>query len=151
MIDITNRDFIVNLFNMREENGFVMPLGVNVYNETFPLTNIDEITSYDPKSFKVRFVSAYGFHVNNPYPTNNHDFNIVELFPIFDSEHDVDITYVVFESGYIDNADNEENNPNQHFYSEINKYVEMFNTQIGEHVTQLKKEIIRKQMEESLQ
>jgi hypothetical protein len=142
MFDIDNRDLIMRLICERYENELVIPLYVNIYNKKYSISEINEIKDYSSSIFKVGFGSASSLFMKNSFPTKHiYEFSNVTTFTEYDDNTNTATRYYIFESSYIDNEYSE-------LYKQINSYISILEEYIDKHVKELKKELIRIQMEE---
>lgn len=143
MFDINNHKFISRVINMRDENAYVIPLYVKVYNDTYSILELQDMKDYNPASFKIGFGSSTSLFAKKSFPSQYaFDFDTVALY----SEHDEDTgsatRFIVFETSDVDPSISE-------FHQQLHAYYEMLSKHINEHVTQYKKEALRQYMEEN--
>lgn len=138
MFDINNEELIMKLIEQKDDDDFVIPLYVKIYNNIYSITELDKIEEYDPSSFKIGFGSLSGaMFVKNNFPNMyTFDFNIVKTFRKFDNVYNIDVRYIIFESSYVDDIDN--------IHKQINRYVNMIEDYVVTRVNAIKKERIRK-------
>lgn len=120
MFDMNDKDKIMKLINMRDKDHRIIPLYVQIYNKRYSLLELDQIkTRFTRSCFKVGFGTADALFMTNSFPTNRvTEFDIVNLFTEYDEDKDVNIRYMIFESGNIDNDDTR-------LIEELNYYVDM--------------------------
>ena len=70
-------------------------------------------------------------------------FNVVKVFNKYIEKYSSDVRYIVFESGYVSNDDIEL------YKEEINTYMNMLSTYVSDNVSKIRKELIRKQLEDN--
>lgn len=104
MFDINDKDKIMKLINMRDEDQIIIPLYVQIYNKRYSLLELGEIkTRFTKGCFKVGFGTADALFMKNSFPTRRFsEFNIIDIFTEYDDEKDVTVRYMVFESSDIE-------------------------------------------------
>ena len=104
MFDINDKDKIMKLINMRDEDQIIIPLYVQIYNKRYSLLELGEIkTRFTKGCFKVGFGTADALFMKNSFPTRRfNEFNIIDIFTEYDDEKDVTVRYMVFESSDIE-------------------------------------------------
>jgi hypothetical protein len=104
MFDINDKDKIMKLINMRDEDQIIIPLYVQIYNKRYSLLELSEIkTRFTKGCFKVGFGTADALFMKNSFPTRRFsEFNIIDIFTEYDDEKDVTVRYMVFESSDIE-------------------------------------------------
>lgn len=144
MFDIENREMIVKIIENCKPDEYVIPLYVRIYDKYYSITEMDEIEDFNPSAFKVGFGSACSMFRKNSFPSKyTYEFDNTFVFNEFDEERNVYVRYIVFESDGISN--NTEDHP---IYEQINEYCDMLFNYIKDRVMKIKKERIRKQIEE---
>lgn len=120
MFDMNDKEKIMKLINMRDEDHLIIPLYVQIYNKRYSLLELDQIkTRFTKSCFKVGFGTADALFMVNSFPTHRvNEFDIVNLFTEYDEDKDVNIRYMIFESSNVDNDDTE-------LIEELNYYVDM--------------------------
>ena len=93
----------------------------------FPINSIESITPKENKTFELK--GSYAI-----------DFETMSVFKEFDQTYNTEIRYVVFETSMVDQV--------SELHEQIDRYILMLEEYVGEHVQQIKKELIQKQMEE---
>lgn len=145
MFDINNEELIMKLVDQKDDH-VLIPLYVKIDNDIYSILELDQISRYNPSTFKIGFGTAEGLFIKPSF--NSKDvlsFNVVKVFSKYIEKYSSDVRYIVFESGYVSNDDIEL------YKEEINIYMDMLSTHISKHVEKLRKELIRKQMEENSQ
>jgi hypothetical protein len=142
MFDFNDNELIVDYVNKRKEGAYVSPLYVSIYNERYPLSELDKITDYSPASMKVGFAGCRSVLEKFSFPSGRlNELNVVNTFGKFNSDNNIETQYIVFETGYMDNESDIT------AYSQINYYVEMLNEYIDKHVKEYKKKVANEFME----
>ncbi|MBR1987742.1 MAG: hypothetical protein IKA36_01750 [Clostridia bacterium] len=135
MFDITDKDLIKRIINQRDDSEIIIPLYVKIYNETYPILEIDSITHYSPNSFKVGFGSANSMFMKNSFPTHlTHQYYAVTSFSEFDESSSCNIGYIVFESSFDDE--------NNEISDQINKFVNILSEHISENAKRHREKIL---------
>lgn len=141
MFDINDKDTIIKIINQRNDEEYVIPLYVKMYNTTYPILELDSITDFNQSSFKVGFGTSSSMFMKNSFPNQYaFDFDTVSVFKEFDQTYNTEIRYVVFETSMVDQV--------SELHEQIDQYILMLEEYVSEHVKQIKKELIKKQMEE---
>lgn len=142
MFDINDKELIKRIIDKRNDDEYVIPLYVKIYNNTYSLLELDSITDYNPSSFKVGFGSSSSIFTKNSFITEySFDFDIVNVFGIFSPSLNLNVLYNVFESTYVEECSD--------MHKQINYYVGLLEDRISKQVDIIKKELIRKQMDEN--
>ena len=132
MFDTSDKDLIIKLINQRGEN-VVFPLYVKIYNNTYSLLELDEITSCSRFSFKVGFGSENSpldYRQKVPYEKIL-GYENKTIFTEYDEEVQIDRRYIVFETRNVEDDGTVVND-------EINYYYDMLFEYVMTHVEQLK-------------
>ena len=103
MFDNANRDLIRALINQRKEGTYITPLYVRSYNERYGISEINQITNFNPSGFKVGF----GIHISImdkfSFPKNLIQmFDPVEAFTDYNDDQQISEKFIIFESGDVD-------------------------------------------------
>ena len=110
-------------------------------NKTYSILELDSIKDFNQSSFKVGFGTASSMFMKNSFPNQYaFDFETMSVFKEFDQTYNTEIRYVVFETSMVDQI--------SELHEQIDRYILMLEEYVGEHVQQIKKELIQKQMEE---
>ena len=145
MFDMNNHEMIAKIIEKCKPEEYVIPLYVRIYDKYYSITEINEIDDFNPSAFKVGFGSACSIFHKNSFPAQcTYSFENTSIFTEFDEERNVYVRYLVFESNGGFNY-NEEHHP---IYDQINEYCDMLFNYIKDRVIKIKKERIRKQIEE---
>ena len=141
MFDINDKETIIKIINQRGDDEYVIPLYVKIYNKTYSILELDSIKDFNQSSFKVGFGTASSMFMKNSFPNQYAiDFETMSVFKEFDQTYNTEIRYVVFETSMVDQV--------SELHEQIDRYILMLEEYVGEHVQQIKKELIQKQMEE---
>lgn len=135
MFDINDKDKIMKLINMRDEDQIIIPLYVQIYNKRYSLLELGEIkTRFTKGCFKVGFGTADALFMKNSFPTRRfNEFNIIDIFTEYDDEKDVTVRYMVFESSDIEDDG-----------SKLIEQVNYYNNMLYEHTWNLVDAYIKK-------
>lgn len=117
-----NQDIIFKLIDMISEDEYVIPLYCKIGKKYIPINEIKDIkdTNISKQTFKVAFGTKYCIFNKNSFPMKEmRNFNMLKTFRVFSKELNTDVLYIVFETGIID--DTEENI----LYAEIRDNVQM--------------------------
>ena len=103
MFDSTNRELVMRLINGRKSGAYVKPLYVKIYNETYGINELKQITNFNPSAFKIGF----GIHVSilDKFAFPNkliQMFDPMEAFTIFDDVRQISEKFIIFESGSVE-------------------------------------------------
>lgn len=143
MFNIEDRDKIIALVDMRNDGECLIPLYVRIDNDIFSILELDSITRFNPYSFKVGFGAVSGLFIKNGFDdTRVLNFHVVNVFNHYDENSMTERRYTIFESGYIHDVNV------SNIDSLINTYVNMLSDHVEQHVLEIRKEMIRKQLEE---
>ena len=122
MFEITH-EIIKQYASLRNVDAHVMPMYVFLYNERYPLDELDTITDYSPNSIKVGFVSVISPIEKRPCTLGSmYEVNVIESFVEHDDSTGVDTTYLLFETGIIEG--------NGDIYEQINYYISALDERI---------------------
>ena len=142
MFNIEDKDTIMKLIDCRDKGELVTPVYVRVGNNKYYLSEMDEIQNCSPSIFKVGYGSSNSVFIRNKFPKSKLiDFIDPSIFLNFDEEEQCTTEYFIFESTDIDYDRTDLTN-------EINKWYHILLDHVMEHVEVLKKERIKKTMEE---
>lgn len=124
MFDIENKTIITKLINMRDDNQIIMPLYVQIYNKRYSLLELKDVDFRFTKGcFKIGYGTADSLFMKNSFPIKRiHDFDIIDVFTEFDDDNNVDIRYMVFETGDVDNVDNDLNEQIDYYFNLLYDY-----------------------------
>lgn len=138
MFDIENNDLIRKLIDMREENEIIIPLYVQVYNKRYSILEMDDITvRFTEGVFKVGFGTADALFMKNSFPTNRaSEFDVINIFTIYDDSMDRNVRYMVFETGDVDN------DALDTLKDQVHKYYRMLFTHVWNHVDEHIKKLL---------
>ena len=137
-----NKEAIVKLIDSRENDEFVIPVYVRIYNNRYFLHELDQIKEYNPTSFKIGFGSSSSLFVKNSFP-NQLILNYEEpvAFTKCDENTGVATRYVLFEAN--DTVPDD---------SEINKQIIFYAEKIREYLEEMAKkrreELLKEQIED---
>ena len=143
MFNIEDKDLIMKLINMRDKDEIIIPIYIRIGNNMYDLTEVDEIETCSPSIFKVGFGSSDSVFVRNKFPKNRLiNFNNAKIFNHFDEDKQCAVDYFVFESSFMELNDGILSDDINYWYNILLDYV-------MKHVEVVKKERIRKMLEES--
>ena len=136
MFDINDKETIIKIINQRSDNEYVIPLYVKIYNKTYSILELDSIKDFNQSSFKVGFGTASSMFMKNSFPNQYaFDFETMSVFKEFDQTYNTEIRYVVFETSMVDQI--------SELHEQIDRYILMLEEYVGEHVQQIKKELMK--------
>jgi hypothetical protein len=144
MFDIYNEQRIAKLIDGRIPNSFVEPLYVKIYNDRYGIDELNDITDFNPSAFKVGFGSSLGLFIRNPI--NMKDLiglDVVNKFKLYKEDLQCEHVYYIFEIGIFGDFDNALYQQMEYYYKELRKHIE-------DRCNEIKKERIRKLMEENM-
>ena len=124
MFDLTERDYIKAVIDSREEDKYVIPLYVKIYNNTYSLLELDKIEEYDERSFKVGFGSSTKLLMKNSFLDRyRYELEFIDKFEHYDYEENKGVSYIIFESGGVDYY-------TSNMHKQINSYIDALNERI---------------------
>lgn len=139
MFNPEDRESIVNMIHSKRNDAYVVPMYVKIYNNTYLLSEMDQIQNFNPAGFKVGFGASISALDATSFPSQFLcDFEYVSVFSEYDSEIETNVKYFVFETRAIESD-------NKHPMHEQMAYY--FNL-LKDHLTVQQNEIRRKIMEE---
>lgn len=138
MFDINNNELIKRIICQRSDDEVVIPLYVKIYNDTYPILEIDNITQYNPTAFKIGFGTAHSMFMKNYFPPDRvREFDVVKSFDEFDNDSNCYVRYIVFESSYMNDDDNMGVISDQ-----INNFMDILGKYISEKTEQHRKKML---------
>ena len=103
MFNIEDKETIMKLIDIRNKDDLVVPVYLRVGNNTYYLSEVDEITSCSPSIFKVGFGSSDSVFIRNKFPKNKLiNFTNPRTFTNFNEEEQCATEYITFESSYLE-------------------------------------------------
>ena len=105
MFDLKDWDSncIKDIIKSRDEDSYVIPLYVKIYNKTYDMLELDTIKEYDESSFKVGFGSSTKLLMKNSFMDKyKFEFDFVDKFEHYDYEENKAVSYIIFESYNVD-------------------------------------------------
>lgn len=142
MFDINNKDLIRKIIDTKTSDQFVIPLYIKIYNNTYSVLEMDDISEYNHHAFKIGFGACTSLFNYNPYiPKYLIEFSNRNMFNVYDEEQMISIQYYTFESDYINDETSE-------LHKQINFYVDMIEKHIADIVKKKKRLIIDKMIKE---
>lgn len=142
MFNIEDKETIMNLIDIRNKDEMILPIYLRIGNNSYFLSEVDEIVSCSPSIFKVGFGSSDSVFVRNKFPKHKLiNFNNVKIFSHFDDDKQCSTEYFVFESSDLEYDKTDLTN-------EINRWYHLLLDFVMKHVENNKKERIKKIMEE---
>lgn len=103
MFNIEDKETIMKLIDIRNKDELVVPVYLRVGNNTYYLSEVDEITSCSPSIFKVGFGSSDSVFIRNKFPKNKLiNFTNPRTFTNFNEEEQCATEYITFESSYLE-------------------------------------------------
>jgi hypothetical protein len=142
MFNIEDKETIMKLIDIRNKDELVVPVYLRVGNNTYYLSEVDEITSCSPSIFKVGFGSSDSVFIRNKFPKNKLiNFTNPRTFTNFNEEEQCATEYITFESSDLEYDRTDLTN-------EINKWYFILLDYTMIHVEENKKLRIKKMMEE---
>lgn len=111
MFDMNDKEKIMKLINMRDEDQIIIPLYVQIYGKRYSILELNDIkVRFTEGAFKIGYGTADALFMTNAFPIKRiHDFDIISVFTEYDDDTNRAIRYMVFESGNIDLPDVDEN------------------------------------------
>lgn len=142
MFNIEDKETIMKLIDCRSNDEVIIPIYISIGNKKYLIVDMDEIETCSPSIFKIGFGSSDSVFIRNKFPKNKLiDFSNSKVFSQYDEDKQCVIEYYVFESSDIEYDRTDLTN-------EINKWYHTLLDHVMEHVEIVKKERIRKTMEE---
>ena len=142
MFNIEDKETIMKLIDIRNKDELVVPVYLRVGNNTYYLSEVDEITSCSPSIFKVGFGSSDSVFIRNKFPKNKLiNFTNPRTFTNFNEEEQCATEYITFESSYLEYDRTDLTNEISRWYFILLDYTMT-------HVEKNKKLRIKKMMEE---
>lgn len=142
MFNIEDKETIMKLIDIRNKDELVVPVYLRVGNNTYYLSEVDEITSCSPSIFKVGFGSSDSVFIRNKFPKNKLiNFTNPRTFTNFNEEEQCATEYITFESSYLEYDRTDLTN-------EISRWFFILLDYTMAHVEENKKLRIKKMMEE---
>ena len=142
-----DHELIRRIIDNKDFNKILIPLYVKIFNRTYGITELDDITDFSKFSFKVGFGSKNNmtFPKSNNFPLGQLQcFYNPTLINYFDEETQLHTTYVVFESDVIN--EDERRDIELRLIYEVNEYVSLLSNYIESHVAKLKRERIQEML-----
>ena len=144
MFDIYNEQRIAKLIDGRIPNSFVEPLYVKIYNDRYGIDELNDIMDFNPSAFKVGFGSSLGLFIRNPIDMKDLiGLDVVNKFKLYKEDLQCEHVYYIFEIGIFGDFDNALYHQMEYYYKELRKHIE-------DRCNEIKKERIRKLMEENM-
>lgn len=142
MFNIEDKETIMKLIDCRSNDEVIIPIYISIGNKKYLIVDMDEIETCSPSIFKIGFGSSDSVFIRNKFPKNKLiNFSNSKVFNQYDEDKQCVIEYYVFESSDIEYDRTDLTN-------EINKWYHTLLDHVMEHVEIVKKERIRKTMEE---
>ena len=103
MFDLNERDYIKAVIDSRDEDMYVIPLYVKIYNKTYSILELDTIEEYEGRSFKVGFGSSTKLLMKNSFMDKyRYELDFIDKFEQYDYEENKAVSYIIFESSGVD-------------------------------------------------
>lgn len=135
MFDVNDKELVKKIIDQRDDDEYVIPLYVKIYNEKFSILELDNITDISPSSFKVGFGSSSSMFIRNSFISKYAmDFEPINVFGVFDNDNGVDILYNIFESSFV--------TENSDMHIQINNYVHILMDYISNLVNNKRKKML---------
>ena len=148
MFDFDNKEWIMKIVNMRDEDQIIIPLYVQIYGKKYSLLELDQIkVRFVEATFKVAYGTADALFMPNSFPVNRvRDFDIINVFTEYDNVKDRTIRYMTFESGDVDVKEDNKLDEQIHMYFEalFNRVKEIVNNYFKSLIAQEEHPIIPK-------
>lgn len=142
MFNIEDKETIMKLIDCRSNDEVIIPIYISIGNKKYLIVDMDEIETCSPSIFKIGFGSSDSVFIRNKFPKSKLiNFSNSKVFNQYDEDKQCVIEYYVFESSDIEYDRTDLTN-------EINKWYHTLLDHVMEHVEIVKKERIRKIMEE---
>ena len=149
MFDFDNKEWIMKIVNMRDEDQIIIPLYVQIYGKKYSLLELDQIkVRFVEGTFKVAYGTADALFMPNSFPVNRvRDFDIINVFTEYDNVKDRTIRYMTFESGDVDVKEDNKLDEQIHMYFEalFNRVKEIVNNYFKSLIAQDEHPIIPKE------
>jgi hypothetical protein len=149
MFDFDNKEWIMKIVNMRDEDQIIIPLYVQIYGKKYSLLELDQIkVRFVEATFKVAYGTADALFMPNSFPVNRvRDFDIINVFTEYDNVKDRTIRYMTFESGDVDVKEGNKLDEQIHMYFEalFNRVKEIVNNYFKSLIAQEEHPIIPKE------
>lgn len=149
MFDFDNKEWIMKIVNMRDEDQIIIPLYVQIYGKKYSLLELDQIkVRFVEGAFKVAYGTADALFMPNSFPVNRvRDFDIINVFTEYDNVKDRTIRYMTFESGDVDVKEDNKLDEQIHMYFEalFNRVKEIVNSYFKSLIAQEEHPIIPKE------
>ena len=149
MFDFDNKEWIMKIVNMRDEDQIIIPLYVQIYGKKYSLLELDQIkVRFVEGTFKVAYGTADSLFMPNSFPVNRvRDFDIINVFTEYDNVKDRTIRYMTFESGDVDVKEDNKLDEQIHMYFEalFNRVKEIVNSYFKSLIAQEEHPIIPKE------
>lgn len=149
MFDFDNKEWIMKIVNMRDEDQIIIPLYVQIYGKKYSLLELDQIkVRFVEGAFKVGYGTADALFMPNSFPVNRvRDFDIINVFTEYDNVKDRTIRYMTFESGDVDVKEDNKLDEQIHMYFEalFNRVKEIVNSYFKSLIAQDEHPIIPKE------
>lgn len=136
MFDTNDRNMIMQLINgSKDPQAYVVPLYVRVFKDRFPLTEMDQITTYSPSGMRIGFGAKISVFERKSFPQEcMFQYDCITAFSNHDEENQADEKFIIIESGEItdDELNNEKlapiirelNTQIAYYYNMINEYLQ---------------------------
>lgn len=151
MFDFDNKEWIMKIVNMRDEDQIIIPLYVQIYGKKYSLLELDQIkVRFVEGAFKVAYGTADSLFMPNSFPVNRvRDFDIINVFTEYDNVKDRTIRYMTFESGDVDVKEDSKLDEQIHMYFEalFHRVKEIVNSYFKSLIAQEEHPIIPKEEE----
>jgi hypothetical protein len=142
MFNIEDKETIMKLIDCSSNDEVIIPIYISIGNKKYLIVDMDEIDTCSPSIFKIGFGSSDSVFIRNKFPKSKLiNFSNSKVFSQYDEDKQCVIEYYVFESSDIEYDRTDLTN-------EINKWYHTLLDHVMEHVEIVKKERIRKTMEE---
>lgn len=155
MFDFDNKEWIMKIVNMRDEDQIIIPLYVQIYGKKYSLLELDQIkVRFVEATFKVGYGTADALFMPNSFPVNRvRDFDIINVFTEYDNVKDRTIRYMTFESGDVDVKEDNKLDEQIHMYFEalFKRVKEIVNNYFKSLIAQEEHPIIPKEEEIPMQ
>ena len=99
MFDFDNTEYMMKVIDKKDVGMLVIPMYVKIYNDTFSMLELGDMTQYNPSAFKVGFGCCSGIGIRDSFPNAELlNYDIIKVFNNVDPDTGVSCKYLVLES-----------------------------------------------------
>ena len=153
---------VASMIHCKREDAIVVPLYICIDNKRIDIRDYKQIQRAPSSGFKLGFGALNRIFTQNTFPLNLlSEFDIIHQFRQYHSEEDasmgVPTKYIIFESSWVDDIDENRLNSNpskdimtqHHVYEQINYYIDLFYHILDEQYKVYRKNIIDNMFDQS--